>query len=52
MVWQQWVYLAWAIFGAITTIGMIGRKRDPITPPVATILLIISAGITFIVLSI
>lgn len=52
MVWQQWVYLAWAIIGVMLVVGHIGKPRTPIKPAEAVIQLVLMGLLVWLVLSI
>lgn len=51
-VWQQWAYLAMAVFGAIATIAMIGKPRDRMTPGMAIWIILWGAAWVLVVFSI
>lgn len=42
MNWFEWALIGWLAFGAIATVGMVGRPRDPITPASAAYSVIIA----------
>lgn len=42
-----WILVGWNVLGMFLTVLTIGRKREPITPPVAAISLVISAAYIF-----
>lgn len=52
MVWQQWVYLIYAIINVAVMIGMIGKERKPYTPGVVAISVILYSFVVWLVLSI
>jgi hypothetical protein len=39
-----WILVAWTIVGMLITVLTIGRHREPLTPGVACISLVISVG--------
>ncbi len=42
MTWFGWLYIGLTIVGMLGTVWQIDRKRDPITPSVALVQLVIS----------
>ena len=52
MVWQQWLYAAYAAINVLALISMIGRERKPLTPGVAAFSVGAYALIVWLVLSI
>ncbi len=43
MTWYGWFLLGWWAFVSLLVVGMIGRKRDPITPASAVATIVINA---------
>jgi hypothetical protein len=52
MVWQQWVYVGYAIFGALLTVSTVGKPRQPATPGMAVCALCIYGLLAWLVVSI
>lgn len=50
MVWEAWTLIALFVFGGLGTVCLVGRKREPITPGVAVVTLILSAFQIWLVL--
>lgn len=45
-----WILVGWTALGAIASIMMIGRDRQPLTPGVATASVILAVGIILVLL--
>lgn len=45
MSWLLWGVVAYFVLGSLTTVGLIGKKREPVTPGVAVGVLLIHAAL-------
>lgn len=52
MIWQQVFFITLFLVNSLLTIGMIGKRRDVITPAVAVVTVILNIMLMMIVISI
>jgi hypothetical protein len=50
LAWQLWVVIGYLVLNALFAIGMIGRRRGPITPSEAVINTLVAVGLILLLL--